>query len=356
MTRRPRILIVDDDAGVRRTVADAARELGLDPVEAEDGVRALAFTRTQQPDLVVTDLRMPRLGGERLVQMLRAMPRMCDVPILVLTADDTREAKVRLLEAGADDFLSKPWDAEELRARLRALCRRSVVVSSLATVTRERDHARQTLEARNRELERLAFGLVAALERANTLNDSDTGNHIRRVCAYARLLAEASGCSDEFADGLFRYAGLHDVGKVGIKDAILKKPGQLTPEEFEEMKHHTLIGADLLRSAGLPSMASNIAKHHHERWDGSGYPHGLAKEWIPLEARVVAVVDVFDALMSRRCYKPAFPFERACAELRSAAGTHLDPNLVETFLALEPRILEIVRSHADDELRAEAWL
>lgn len=355
MNRRPHILIVDDDPHVRRTVAEAARELGLEPVEAQDGVRALAYTRTQVPDLVVTDLRMPRLGGERLVQMLRATPHMADVPILVLTADDTREAKVRLLEAGVDGFLSKPWDPDELRAQLRALCRRSEVVSRLATVTRERDHARMTLEERNRELERLTFGLVASLERANTLNDSDTGNHSRRVCAYARLLAEASGCSNEFSDDLFRYAGLHDVGKVGIKDAILKKPGKLTREEFEEMKHHTLIGAELLHSAGLPAMVTNIAKHHHECWDGSGYPHGLTRERIPLEARIVAVVDVFDALLSRRCYKPAFSYADACKDLRSSAGAHLDPDLVETFLALEEQIQGVVASHADGETRAEAW-
>ncbi len=353
--RRPTILVVDDDPHVRSCVVRAANELGLLPVEAEDGAKALAFTRTEIPDLVVTDLRMPRLGGERLIQLLRATPQMADVPILVLTADDTRTSKIRLLEAGADDFLSKPWDQEELRARLTALCRRSKVVSSLATVTEERDNARLTLVERNQELEQLAFGLVAALERANTLNDADTGNHIRRVCAYAKLLAEASGCEPEFSNGLFRYAGLHDVGKVGIKDAILKKPGKLTREEFEEMKQHTLIGADLLRSAGLPVMASNIAKHHHERWDGGGYPHNLSNDCIPLEARIVAVVDVYDALMSRRCYKPAFSYKEAVQELQNSAGSHLDPHLVGLFLGLEQQIVEVMNSLSDEESRAEAW-
>ncbi len=352
---RPRILIVDDDAHVRRSLAEAALALGLVPVEADDGVRALAYTRTTVPEVVVTDLRMPRLGGERLIQMLRSTPNMANVPILVLTADDTRQTRVRLLEAGADDFLSKPWDAEELRARLVALCRRARVAVSLTTVTRERDRARSTLQERNRELERLTIGLVAALERANSLNDSDTGNHIRRVCLYARSLSTAAGCAAAFAQDIYHYAGLHDVGKVGIRDAILKKPGELTPDEFEEMKHHTLIGADLLRSAGLPQMACNIAQHHHERWDGAGYPHGLCGEQIPLEARVVAVVDVFDAMASRRCYKAAFSFREAFAELQAVAGAHLDPALVETFLGLEGRIRAIMADHADEELPARAW-
>lgn len=336
-------------------MAGIARGLGFEVVEAGDGEVALGALNRRVPDLVVTDLHMPRLDGRALIARARAHPDMAQTPIMVVTADDARESKIELLRAGADEFIVKPFDPDELAIRLRSLARRGAVAIALTVAQRERDAALRRLEERNLELERLTLGLVVALEKANQFNDRDTGNHIRRVCAYAELLGRSVGCDEEFTDQLHRYAGLHDVGKVGIRDAILKKPGRLTDAEFEEMKTHTLIGADLLQSAGLPDVARFIALHHHERWDGTGYPFGLAGEKIPLEARIVSVSDVFDALVTQRCYKPAFALQEARKTMEGLAGTHLDPRLVRAFFERIDDVLVISTNYQDEGGSEGTW-
>jgi len=342
------VLLVDDDPVLRRKLAEWATEAGFEVRTAQDGVEALAMVRAQPPDLLVTDVHMPRMQGPRLIELVRQMPIMEDAPVLVITADAARETKINLLQSGADDFVLKPVDGDEFVARLQAHARRCNITSELDIVRQERDSALDQLKQRTDELERLTFGLITALEQTNSFNDEDTGNHIRRVAEFAALLAREVGCSDSWSEALRRYAGLHDVGKVGIPDSILKKPGKLTAEEFEEMKSHTLIGADLLRTANLPQMAINIPLCHHERWDGTGYPSGLSGNRIPLEARIVAVVDVYDALRSRRCYKPPFDHEKTTGILRESAGCHFDPELVERFLALRDKIEEIEARFRDE--------
>lgn len=350
---QPHVLLVDDDPIMLDRLKNIATSAGFRTTLAQDGVDALAAARMETPDIVVTDLHMPRMGGPRLIAALRALPDLSDRPILVVTADETRSTKVQLLQAGADDFLIKPVDPDEFGARLVALARKANLADGMAEARRQRDEALYRLELRSRELEQLTMGLIIALEKANAYNDIDTGNHIRRVCDFAALLARKAGCSDDFVDMIHRYAGLHDVGKVGIPDAVLKKPGKLTPEEFEIMKSHTLLGADLLRSAGLNEMACNIALSHHERWDGKGYPRGLAGEAIPLEARIVTVVDVYDALRTKRCYKAAFSFEESCRILRASAGSHMEARLVDLFLSLEPQIRTIESAYSDET--EEGW-
>ncbi len=345
---RTDVLIVDDDPLIRNQLSRFARRLGFEVRTAEDGVEALAEIRRKHPDIVVSDVHMPRMQGPRLIELLRKIPGMEDKPVIVVTADASRGTKISLLEHGADDFIVKPVDPEEFRARLRAQARRSNLSVTLEVVRGERDRALEQLQQRTEELERLSFGLISALERANSLNDEDTGNHLRRVSELARMLAEVKGCDSDFVDALHRYASLHDVGKVGIRDAVLKKPGKLTTDEFDEMKTHTLIGADLVRSSGLPEIAVNIPLCHHEKVDGSGYPRGLRGEQIPLEARIVAVVDVYDALRSRRCYKPAFPPERAEGILREIAGSHLDAALVDLFFTCHEQIRRIYAAWPDE--------
>lgn len=351
--RTPTVLIAEDEDHTRDRLCALTRGLGFEVVPVANGEDAIAAVDRERPDLVITDLHMPGLGGRHLVALLRQVESTRETPIMVVTADSRRVTKIDLLEAGADEFIGKPVEPEEFRARLRSLARRIDLVDALDDARGQLDDAMRRLEERNAELERLTLGLVVALERANEFNDVDTGNHIRRVCEYAALLGAAYGCSPEFTEQLRRYAGLHDVGKVGIRHEILKKPGRLTTAEFEEMKGHTLIGAELLRVAGLPSVAVNVAQHHHERWDGSGYPHGLEGESIPIEARIVAVVDVFDALVSKRCYKPAFPVEEAWAELERSAGTHLDPELVRLFKA-ESTSIDQVREQYTDQVSLES--
>lgn len=345
---RTNVLIVDDDPTIRSQLGRLAKRLGFEVRTATDGVDALEQIRAQQPDLVVSDVHMPRMQGPRLIELLRKIPGMEDKPVIVVTADASRATKIRLLEHGADDFIVKPIDPEEFRARLRAQARRSDLAVTLEVVRGQRDEALEQLERRTEELERLSFGLITALEQANTMNDEDTGNHIRRVSELARMLAAAHGCDEVFVEQVHRYASLHDVGKVGIPDSILKKPGKLTDEEFAQMQTHTMIGADIVRSAGLPEVAVNIPLCHHEKMNGRGYPRGLRGEQIPLEARIVAVVDVFDALRSKRCYKDAYPVEKAEAILREIAGDHLDPALVELFFQQREEIAVIYRTWSDE--------
>jgi putative two-component system response regulator len=351
---QPHVLLVDDDDVLLERMKTLVQSAGFRVSTAADGVEALQTARLELPDIIVTDVHMPRMGGPRLIPALRAIPELADRPILVVTADETRSTKISLLQAGADDFVVKPVDPEEFQARLVALARKAQLAGGLMEAERQRDEALKRLELRTRELEKLTLGLVTALEKANTYNDSDTGNHIRRVCDFAALLARAYGCDEGYVENIRAYAGLHDVGKVGISDAVLKKPGKLTPEEFENMKTHTLIGAELLRATGISEMARNIALYHHERWNGKGYPHGLSGSNIPLEARIVAVVDVYDALRTKRCYKPAFSFEKSCEIIRESAGVHMDPGLAELFLTLKEQIFEI-ESYFQDHVVGEGW-
>ena len=346
---RPTVLIADDDERVRESLGRFARDCGFDTLLAEDGVVALSICRETVPDIVVTDLHMPRLGGPGLVKMLRSMDSTADQPIMVVTADESRVSKLQLLELGADDFIIKPVDPDEFRARLVAQARRSNLASNIRLVKAERDDAMKKLKERTLELERLTFGLIEALEHANTMNDTDTGFHIRRVSEYSRLLAVRMGCDDEFVENVYRYASLHDVGKVGIPDSILKKPGKLTNEEFDEMKGHTLIGAELIRAAGLPVTAINIPLAPHEKWDGSGYPRGLSGDAIPLEARIVAIADVYDALRSKRCYKDAFSPEKTLSILKSDSGTHFDPKLVALTVEAFEEFEAILTEYCDEE-------
>ena len=352
---RPTLLIVEDDPTLRATMVAYARALGLEVVEAGDGEEALARVDAVVPDLLVTDLSMPRMGGRALLMRLRERPSCAQLPIMVVTADDSRGTKIDIFAAGADDFIVKPFDPDEFQARLRALARRGALASALSVAKRERDAALVRLEERNQELERLTLGLVVALEKASHYNDRDTGNHIRRINAYSALLGRATGAPASFVDQLQRYAGLHDVGKVGIRDAILKKPGPLTAREFEEMKTHTLIGGEILLSAGLPDTARHIAMHHHERWDGSGYPYGLKGEAIPLAARIVSVVDVFDALVNERCYKPAFDLQEARRTMEGLAGSHLDPSLVSVFFGHLDEVMAIFHAYRDQDVADGGW-
>jgi putative two-component system response regulator len=323
-------------------------------VAAADGLEALEFFSTVTPDILVTDFHMPGMDGGALIKRVRSTKNGAETPIMVITSDSLRRTKIRLLEVGADEILQKPVERQEFHARLSGMARRAALVDMLDAVKWERDEALDALEARTGELERLTLGLVSALEQANSLNDSSTGNHIQRVSAYAAHLASLRGCSETFVLEVLRYAGLHDVGKVGIPDMILKKPGKLSTEEFDVMKTHTLLGGELLRSAGLPTVASNIALHHHERFDGTGYPYGLAGKAIPLEARIVSVVDVYDALMTKRCYKPAFTLGATHDLLRELAGQHLDPELVLLFLGSSEAIQEIFDRYRDNT-EQEQW-
>lgn len=330
-----RILIVDDEPANVRVLERLLQHVGYANLRTTRDARdVLPLHAAFQPDLLLLDLMMPYLNGFQVMESL--VPRIGAanyLPILVLTADINRETKRRALAAGARDFLAKPFDTTEVVLRIRNLLETRFLHLEL-------QNQNQALEdrviARTRDLEASQFEILERLARAAEYRDDQTGQHTQRVGRTTALLTRALGLPPDFADRVERAARLHDAGKIGIADAILLKPGRLSPEEFETMKSHTTIGARLLAGghSELVRMAERIALTHHERWDGSGYPQGLSGEAIPIEGRILAVADVFDALTHKRPYKQAWPLADTVAEIVRESGRHFDPRLVAAFRTL----------------------
>ncbi len=295
-----------------------------------DALTALEKIRKERPDLVLAEVELPPLTGYELCQSIKQDPSLRVIPFLLVANSyfDT-EAKVKGLGTGADDLLYRPVHPVELRARVRSSLRLKAYVQQ---IIEDRSRFEELVAERTRDIEQLTFGLVAALERANSMNDSDTGLHIRRVSEYSRILGHGLSMEPTIINHIARYASLHDVGKVGLPDSILKKEGALTGVEMTEMRSHTLLGHDLLKEARADEMACRIALSHHERFDGNGYPHGMAGYQIPIEARIVALADAFDAMTTRRCYKSARPVRQAIDEVMAESGKHFDPGVVRVFM------------------------
>ena len=331
-----RILIVDDQQPNVILLERMLEAWGYENVTSTtQSHQAANLCAEIEPDLVLLDLQMPKPDGFELMEILapriEGAPRM---PVLVLTADATSATRQRALAGGASDFLGKPLDPIEVRLRIANLLEtRRLELEMLGQ--------NQVLEARVRErttdLEHARLELLERLALAAEYRDDNTQEHAQRVGRTVAQLGSAMGLSSADAEVLLRAAPLHDVGKIGVPDAILLKAAPLTNEEFAVMQLHTKIGAQILSGSefAILQTAERIAATHHERWDGAGYPHGLAGEAIPLAGRLVAVADVFDALVHERPYKPAWPLKRAIEEIASLAGTHLDPDVVAAFAALD---------------------
>ena len=348
----PTVLIVDDQL-VSRMILDQLVRTIDDDVEAAcfaDPLEALSWAREHPIDLVLADYKMPRMDGIELTTEIRKLPGGSDVPIVMVTCMDDKPVRYQALEAGATDFLAKPIDHHECRARCRNLLtlRRQQVINRDRARWLEREVRKVTLEIVHREKETLL-----RLAKAGEFRDLETGNHVVRMARYSRILADALGMDSPFCDRLELAAPMHDIGKIGIPDHVLLKPGKLSPAEWETMKQHTWIGFDILKGSPSPYLqtGATIALHHHERYDGTGYPRGVRGEEIPLEARIVAVADVFDALMSRRPYKNAWPLEDVNTYFRQQGGKQFDPDCVG---ALFRRLDTIVSVHQDISDRSEA--
>jgi putative two-component system response regulator len=364
--RSSRVAIVDDQPLIVRVLRRQLAQLGYrDVLGLCDSSRALQELENFRPDVVLLDIVMPDVSGTDLLRQLRRHSRLKDVPVIVLSASTDRLTRLEVVELAVSDFLTKPADEAELAARLR----------NVLQARQYREHLcqwAQTLEIavreRTRALEQSRRDVVLCLARAAEFRDDTTGRHVIRVGRYAAILAEAMGLPPIIVDIIELAAQLHDVGKIGIPDAVLHKPGPLTAEELAIMRQHAAHGytivapsiacdagtagfprLDMLSDASSPMlvMAAQIALSHHEHWDGSGYPRGLAGENIPLEARITSVADVFDALSTERRYKPAFPVAR-CREIISAQrGRQFDPNVVDAFFAASRRIEETYEQLAD---------
>ena len=318
--QRPRLLLVDDEPTnlqVLRHVLQADYRL----LFATDGARALQVAREQLPQLILLDIMMPGMDGYAVCRALKADPATAGIPVIFITALNDSQDETAGFDVGGVDYLTKPVSPPVVRARVR---------THLSLVRMD-------------ELRETRLQIVQRLGRAAEYKDNETGMHVIRMSHFSKLLALAAGCSPAWAEDLLNAAPMHDVGKIGIPDAVLRKPGPLDAAEGDTTRRHPEIGAELMGEppSGVLQLAREIALAHHEKWDGSGYPRGLAGEAIPLSARIVAIADVFDALTTRRPYKEPWPVQDALDHIAAQAGKHFDPALVALFAPLLPQLLEI---------------
>ena len=330
---KARILIVDDEPASIEALRRLLERGGYSRISTTTDPRdAVQMYIEQRPDLILLDLHMPHLDGLRVMDSLNEIIESTYLPILMLTGDVSEEAKSRALSRGAKDFLNKPFMSEEVLLRIGTLLETRFLYLEIQTQN-------QILEAkvreRTRELEGAQIEIIERLALAAEFRDDNTGRHTARVGQMASLLAKKIGLAESQITLIRRAAPLHDVGKIGVPDTILLKLGKLTTDEFDIVKTHTAIGARILSGSRFPilRLAEEIAFSHHERWDGEGYA-GIRRDSIPLAGRIVAVADVFDALIQQRPYKEAWPVDQAIAEIDRERGRHFDPDLVDAFLRI----------------------
>ena len=336
---KPTILIVDDTPEDITILSSILRDDYRVKV-ATDGGRALRLARSEPfPDIILLDIMMPNMSGYQVCRSLKEDLNTARIPVIFVTAMHDVEAETNGLEAGAVDYIAKPFSPPIIKARLRT----HLALYDQSRALEEKVHQR-TLELDTTRLE-----IIQRLSRAAEYRDNETGMHIYRIGHYARVIAQGIGLSHAHIELIFNAAPMHDVGKIGIPDRILLKPGPLTPEERVIMQQHTIIGAEIIgrHDTDLLRLARNIALSHHEKWDGTGYPNGLRGSDIPLEGRIVAITDVFDALTNRRPYKEPWPVEKAVEWICQQESEHFDPGLVPSLVAVLPQILEIKEKYQD---------
>lgn len=330
MQRQPQnaLLLVDDEPlnlqVLRQTLQDDYRLLF-----AKNGAKALELAEKDSPSLILLDVIMPDMNGYEVCKQLKLNPKTAHIPVIFVTSlcEDIDEAAG--FNAGAVDYIIKPISPLVVKARIK---------THLTLVSVD-------------EIKETRLQIIQRLGMAAEYKDNETGLHVIRMSHYAKLIAEAADLGEEFAEEILNAAPMHDIGKIGIPDHILKKPGKLTPDEWEIMRQHPVIGADIIgiQASGLLQKARIIALTHHEKWDGSGYPYGLAGESIPLEGRITAIADVFDALTSQRPYKSAWSVETAFDFLQQESGKHFDARLVEIFISQKEKILQIKARWAETD-------
>jgi putative two-component system response regulator len=341
------ILVVDDQPANVLLLEKILAAEGYRNVESLTDPREVAARYgTRRYDLILLDLNMPYLNGFQVMQQLNALERESYLPILVLTAQADRETRLAALEAGAKDFITKPFDRVEVLNRIRNMLEVRLMHNQIRDQNRLLE---QRVRERTQELASTQLEIVRRLGRAAEYRDNETGLHIIRMSKFSELLGHAAGMNEAECEMLLHASPMHDIGKIGIPDRILLKPGKFEPDEWTIMKTHTTIGAELLsgHASTLMQMASVIALTHHEKWDGSGYPYGVSGEDIPLMGRIVALCDVFDALTSERPYKKAWSIDEALAYIQENAGKHFDPRLVALFQEVFSDILRIREKYAE---------
>jgi len=359
MNRQKTIMIVDDTE-VNIIILVEALEEDYDLIVAINGLEAIEILKEQKPNLILLDIMMPEMDGYEVLRNLKNDTILASIPVILLSAISDCDSKTKGFSLGAVDYITKPFDIVEVKARVKTQFRLEDV--------------RQVLENQNIVLEEMVKERTDLLERTNSAaiyclaalaetRDPETGEHIKRTQKYIKELALELQSKDkykeilnnEYIDLLCKSAPLHDIGKVGVKDSILLKPGKLTQEEFDEMKNHTIygerslmVGINELGEESFLTLAREIALTHHEKWDGTGYPGGLLKEEIPISGRLMALSDVYDALISKRVYKDAFTHDEAREIIIEGSGKHFDPDIVDAFIKREAAFIEIMKQFKDN--------
>lgn len=353
---KPTILIVDDEERNLRLIEAMLAPQGYNVVMAHDGVEALQKTSDVSPDIILLDIMMPKMNGFEVAQKLKQGELTSIIPIVMITSLMEIDDRVKALEVGADDFLSKPVESTELRARVKSLLKvkayndhmqnyQKELETEVAQRTRELQLALETVKA-------ASLDTIYRLSRAAEYKDEDTGAHTKRMSEYTVAIARKMNLSDGFVESLLYAAPMHDLGKIGIPDHILLKPDKLDSDEWEIMRQHTTIGAQILSGSDsdVLRLAEIIALTHHEKWDGSGYPKGIKGLEIPIAGRIVAVADVYDALTSNRPYRKPLSSEEASNIIREGRGNHFDPEAIDSFFAAMDKILPIKQAYENKVL------
>ncbi len=346
-SEKAKILIVEDEEMNILLLEDALEDEGYETITARNGEEGIKAALTESPDLILMDIMMPVMNGIEATEKLKANTNTSHIPVLMLTALSDSQSKKDAVKAGAIDFITKPINIDDLLSTVKMYIKRKDFTVYKKEYSTELE---KTLAQKNKELEQaylkmknLSLETLELLSKMAEYRDDITGQHTRRVGKITKLLAEELTNNNEFIENIEPAASLHDIGKVGIPDSILLKPGKLTKEEFEKMKMHTIIGKKILETSKseIIKLAASIAHWHHEWWNGKGYPDGLSGEDIPFAARITAIADVFDALTSKRQYKPAFSYEKSFEIIKSESGTHFQPEIFKAFEKNYDRIIEL---------------